>query len=135
MLDPARPTTGRIAIAMVVSLLILAAIVVLLIFLMLSLSRATGEDMLGPALGAAGPLLAYVAGFQATLGLGGVLLLRTLDLRAALLWTLTGAVAGLAAGAAYALLEGLAIDRRMLIVCAMLGWGHFLVIRWIVGLR
>ncbi len=134
-LEAGRPPARRLVLALAIAPLLLGLVMTLFVFLMAGLSdRPTGEAE-AEAGRSAVKIFAYLLGFTATLGATAAVALRVLDLRGPLPWTLAGAAAGLVAAAIYGAIEGVPLGRGILVTCAMLGWGQFLVMRWIAGLR
>lgn len=135
ILEDGRPPIRRLLVALVSGSVILGAVILLFVFLMESLNRTAADGAVAATLARALPIFAYILAFNLTLGAVAAVVLRVLDLRGPVAWTLAGAVGGGAAAALYAGVEGVELGRGLLITCAMLGWGEFLVVRWIAGLR
>ncbi|GMG85652.1 hypothetical protein LNKW23_48770 [Paralimibaculum aggregatum] len=134
-LEADRPPLAKLLLALAVGPMVLGLSILIFVFLMESLNRASDSAAMAGTMARAGTVFAYLFGFTATLGLAGMLALRLLDWRGPLVWTLVGAGAGIAAGAVYANLEGFMLERGLMTTAAMLGWGEFLVMRWVAGIR
>ncbi len=129
-----QPSGVRFVVALVLAPALTALVIGAFIFMMMSLSRSAVEAI--PAtLEATGRAALYIFGASATVGIAVTAALRRFRLRNPFLWLATGAACGAAAALVYALVEGVPASAGLIGVCALIGWGQFLVLRWIAGLR
>ena len=130
----AEPSGPRFVLAMVLAPALTALVIGAFIFMIMSLSRDLAEAV-PAALAATGRAALYIFGASATVGMGMTAVLRRFRLRNPFLWLATGAACGAMVAVAYAFVEGVPVSPALIGVCALIGWGQFLVLRWIAGLR
>ncbi len=128
------PSGPRFMLALVLAPVLTALMIGAFIFMIMSLSRNLA-DAIPATLDATGRAALYIFGASATIGLAVTWLLRRFQLRNPFLWLVTGAGCGALVAVGYAILEGVPISPALIGCCALIGWGQFLVLRWIAGLR
>ena len=126
---------ARLAMAMVMAPVALAAVLTLLAFLVAGSTELTRANTIVVTLEAAVAFFVYLPAFSLTFGLAGVALLWSLGRREVLDWLVAGAGAGALAATALGLLAGGRIVPVQVAVAVVLGLVLFALIRWIAGVR
>ena len=125
----------RLAIAMIVSPLLLAALLSLGAFLIAGMSEPTRERVMSLTWDSAIALTAIMLVFTAIFGLLGVLVLWAAAQRGIVIWAVTGAILGAVAGTIFGFLAEIGPHKVILIGLAVIGWVEFLLIRKLAGIR
>ena len=125
----------RLATAMVMAPLVLAAALTLLAFLVAGSTEATRDATLAVTNEAAVGFFVYLTAFTLTFGLAGVALLWSRRRRGVLAWLSAGAGAGAFAATGLGVIGACGIDPVQVAVAVVLGLVLFVLIRWIAGVR
>ena len=125
----------RLAVALIVAPLALAAVLTLLAFLAAGSTETSRAETMAVTKDAAMWFFAGLPAFTLTFGLAGVALLWALAQRGALAWLLAGAGSGAFAAAGLGLITQVGIVPKYVLIVAVLSLMLFALIRWIAGVR
>ena len=125
----------RLAIALIVSPLLLAALLSIAAYLIAGMTEATQERVVAVTADSALALTEMMIGFTITFGLLGVGLLWATAQRSLLIWAIAGAILGALAGTLIGFVTGAGPSKVLLIGLSVIGWVEFLLIRKIAGIR
>lgn len=124
----------RLALALVVAPLILAAFLTLLAYLAAAAGEPTRADTMARTTDAARTFFLYLPLFSLTAGLAGALALLRLGLRGRIAWAGTGALLGAGAAAALGLISPSGPMTTHILVIAVLGFLMMSLVRGIAGI-
>ncbi len=125
----------RLAVAMVIAPMILAAILTAGAFLIAGMSESDRDTVMQVTResGIAMAMLSY--GFTLTFGIFGVVGLWFLEQRGPVVWAIAGGILGALAGMIFGVVFMGGFDRVLLLSFGLGGWALFILIRWIAGIR
>lgn len=132
--DDVRNPWGRMLFALAIGTALLGGVLALVAFLMARLRLGTGEEGAAAVSNAVAEIVLYLA-VAAPVALFGLTVLWALRLRGPLPWALMGALIGAAMGTVYGTIELGRWPLPLLAGFGMLGWGLFLVMRWLAGVK
>lgn len=104
-------------------------------FAIIEMSKGAAQDTLDDTIDVILVSYGLMFGFTFTLGLLGVLVLWWAGQRGAVVWAMTGGLLGGFMAAAFSFASAGMLNQKLMILFVFIGWGLFLTIRWIGGVK
>ncbi len=133
--NDAKPGWTRLALAIVIAPLVLAAVLTLAAYVIAGIAELGRAGVLARTREAGAAFFLFLPLFSVTVGLIGVLALRRLEWRGGISWLVAGAFLGALSAAGLGLVGGQGIVDSHVAIFAVLGLCLFALIRLIAGIR